>query len=72
MNEQTEQMGEIIVNSSKKRSSRLAIWTPSLLESSGANAGVENILRGRFGWIGNELSTQYAVRGAVYWEFSLC
>jgi hypothetical protein len=71
MNEQTEQMGEIIVNSSSKKQVQglISIDPVTIRKIPGANAGVENILR-TFAGVNsnNELSTQYAVRGGNYDE----
>jgi hypothetical protein len=71
MNDQTEQMGEIIVNSTnKKQVLGLTNIEPALIRKiPGANAGIENILRTLAGVnSNNELSTQYAVRGGNYDE----
>ena len=71
MNEQTEQMGEIIVTSNnKKQVQGLITIDPVMIRKiPGANAGVENILRTFAGVnANNELSTQYAVRGGNYDE----
>jgi len=71
MNEQTEQMGEIIVNSNNKKQIQglISIDPVTIRKIPGANAGVENILR-TFAGVNsnNELSTQYAVRGGNYDE----
>lgn len=71
MNGQTEQMGEIIVNSNnKKEVLGLTNIEPAIIRKiPGANAGIENILRTLPGVnSNNELSTQYAVRGGNYDE----
>lgn len=71
MNAQTEQMGEIIVNSNNKKQvlGLISIEPAMIRKIPGANAGIENILKTLAGVnSNNELSTQYAVRGGNYDE----
>jgi hypothetical protein len=71
MNADQEQMGEVIVTSkSKKRIQGITLITPEIVRKiSGANPGIENILKTLAGVnSNNELSTQYAVRGGNYDE----
>jgi hypothetical protein len=45
MNDQEEQMGEIIVTTNKNKFKELPLLSRRLFENSGANAGIENILK---------------------------
>ena len=71
MNDQTEQIGEIVVTTNNKRIVQgLTSIEPAMIRKiPGANPGIENILRTLAGVnANNELSTQYAVRGGNYDE----
>lgn len=71
MNDQQEQMGEVIITSSnRKQVLGMTTIQPAMIKNiTGANAGIENILRTLPGVnSNNELSTQYAVRGGNYDE----
>jgi hypothetical protein len=71
MNDQQEQMGEVIVTTTnRKQVQGITTIEPELIRKmTGANAGIENILKTLPGVnSNNELSTQYAVRGGNYDE----
>ena len=70
MNAKSEEMGELIVISNKKRFQGITTIDPIIIRKiPGANAGIENILKTLPGvYSNNELSTQYAVRGGNYDE----
>jgi hypothetical protein len=71
MNDQTEQIGEVVVTSNNKRlvQGLISIEPEMIRKIPGANPGIENILRTLAGVnANNELSTQYAVRGGNYDE----
>ncbi|MBU0939861.1 MAG: TonB-dependent receptor [Bacteroidetes bacterium] len=71
MNNQTEQIGEVVVNGNNRRSVQgMTSIDPAIIRTiPGANPGIENILRTLAGVnANNELSTQYAVRGGNYDE----
>ncbi|MBC7641000.1 MAG: TonB-dependent receptor [Flavobacterium sp.] len=70
MNSKSEEMGELILISNKKRFQGITTIDPVIIRKiPGANAGIENILKTLPGvYSNNELSTQYAVRGGNYDE----
>ena len=70
MNSRAEEMGELVLVSSKKRFQGLTTIDPIVIRKiPGANPGIENILKTLPGvYSNNELSTQYAVRGGNYDE----
>ena len=71
MSDQEEQMGEVIVAGSNRKSIQgVTVIEPEMIRKiPGANAGIENILKSLPGVnSNNELSTQYAVRGGNYDE----
>ena len=70
MNSRAEEMGELVLVSSKKRFQGITTIDPVIIRKiPGANAGIENILKTLPGvYSNNELSTQYAVRGGNYDE----
>ena len=70
MNAKSEEMGELVLISNKKRFQGITTIDPAIIRRiPGANAGIENILKTLPGvYSNNELSTQYAVRGGNYDE----
>lgn len=70
MNDNTEQMGEVVVINNKKRVEGVITIEPEIIRNiPGANAGIESILKTLPGvYSNNELSTQYNVRGGNYDE----
>ncbi len=71
LNQIAEQMNEVVINAgNRKRIEGLVSIDPAAVRKmTGANPGIENILKS-FGGVSsnNELSTQYAVRGGNYDE----
>jgi hypothetical protein len=70
MSDQTEQMGEVVINNNKKSvQGILTFEAKDIRFIPGANAGIENVLKTLPGVnSNNELSTQYSVRGGNYDE----
>ena len=71
MNSKFEQMGEVVITSTSKRTLEgITTINPILIQKiTGANAGIENVLKTLPGVnASNELSTQYAVRGGNFDE----
>ncbi|MBC7524444.1 MAG: TonB-dependent receptor [Flavobacterium sp.] len=70
MNSNAEQLSDVVITSSKRRVQGIISIEPEIIRKiSGANAGVENILKTLPGVnANNELSTAYSVRGGNYDE----
>ncbi len=70
MNSNAEQLSDVVITSNKRRVQGIISIEPEIIRKiSGANAGVENILKTLPGVnANNELSTAYSVRGGNYDE----